>query len=80
MIRVEVGRQFSGPAAARPSCEAQGDLLRMVSVRPSATRKFSSWPVKDGMKAIERDYRNMGVMIFEQPPSLEEIIGNIGRA
>jgi hypothetical protein len=35
---------------------------------------FHLVPVKDRMQAIERDYRNMRVMIFGEPPSLDGIM------
>jgi hypothetical protein len=38
---------------------------------------FHLVPVKNRMQAIERDYRNMEVMIFGEPPSLEGIISEL---
>ena len=35
---------------------------------------FHLVPVKDRMQAIERDYRNMGAMIFGEPPPLDGIM------
>ena len=49
-----------------PSAWARYDLARAGSLRLV--------PPKDRIAALERDYRNMGVMIFGEPPTFHEII------
>ncbi len=53
-----------------PAAWAQYALARRGSLRlvPQAER----------MAALERDYRNMGVMIFGEPPAFAEIIETLG--
>src|SRR5207302_939893 len=73
----------------RRKTEALADLPLLAQVvkhketfYPSAWSRYDSAhpgsfhlvPVKDRMHAIERDYRNMGVMIFGEPPALDGIM------
>jgi hypothetical protein len=49
-----------------PSAWARYDLARPGSLRLK--------PAKERLAALERDYRNMGVMIFGEPPAFNAIM------
>jgi hypothetical protein len=81
----DVAMMAQGPVKA----EALADLPLLAQVVKHKERFYpSAWsrydlahpgdfhlvPSKDRMKALERDYRNMGVMIFSEPPALEGIM------
>jgi hypothetical protein len=53
-----------------PSAWAHYDLARPGSLRLI--------PTEDRMAALERDYRNMGVMIFGEPPKFAKIMETLG--
>jgi hypothetical protein len=73
--------------AIRAEALADGDLLAQV-VRHKETFYPSAWarydlarpgsfrvvPVENRVAALERDYRNMGVMIFGEPPAFNRIM------
>jgi hypothetical protein len=48
---------------------------RYDRARPGSLRLL---PAKDRFAALERDYRNMGVMIFGEPPAFVTIMGILG--
>ena len=52
-----------------PSGWARYDLARAGSLR--------LLPAKERIAALERDYRNMGVMIFGEPPKFDTIMGTL---
>jgi hypothetical protein len=52
-----------------PSAWARYDLARPGSLR--------LLPAKERLAALERDYRNMGVMIFGKPPEFNKIMGTL---
>ena len=53
-----------------PSGWARYDLARPGSLRLV--------PAEDRFAALERDYRSMGVMIFDEPPAFGTIMGILG--
>ncbi len=53
-----------------PSAWAHYELAQPGSIR--------LLPAKERLAALERDYRNMGVMIFGEPPPFETIMNSLG--